>query len=257
MFVDMVNTVLGMSARAGDVYYWLHTVIVVIAIAMIVLLRLPLLQLWIAAKTTKTPVSFRDLVGLIWGRIPPRIIVNPLIMATQANVPVTFEQLKSHYLAGGNVYKVVQAMIAAQCARLDLTLDQAFVIDLEGRDVLKMVTMCVEPHVLDCPNTESGKQSIDAVAKDGIQLHAIARVTVTVDLERFIAGAPEEEETIVALVGEGIVSAIGSANNHEEVLENPDMISEAVLAQGLDSGTSFKILCIDIGIVKGTHSEAG
>jgi uncharacterized protein YqfA (UPF0365 family) len=219
-------------------------VVVVIIVMLWLLIWLIPIKLWIAAKTTKTPVGLIDMIGMRFRRVPPSTVVNSLINGVQARVPVSRRLLESHYLAGGNVYKVVQAMISAAKAKIELTADQACAIDLAGRDVLEAVRMSVEPRVIDCPNPESGKRTIDAVAKDGIQLRAKARVTVRANLDRLIGGATEE--TIIARVGEGIVSAIGSAETHKAVLENPDMISRAVLAKGLDSGTAFSILSIDI-----------
>ncbi|HUT24810.1 MAG TPA: flotillin-like protein FloA [Sumerlaeia bacterium] len=201
-------------------------------------------KLWIAAKLTRTPVGLVDMIGMRFRRVAPSLIVNPMIAAVQARVPATRMQLESHYLAGGNVWMVVQALISSQKARIDLSVDQACAIDLAGRNVLEAVKMSVEPRVIDCPNPAGGRSTIDAVAKDGIQLRAKARVTVRANLERLVGGATEE--TIIARVGEGIVSSIGSANSHKEVLENPDRISKAVLARGLDSGTAFSILSIDI-----------
>ena len=204
-------------------------------------------RLWIAAKTTHTPVGIVQMVAMRLRRVPPPMIVNPLIAAVQARVPASSQQLESHYLAGGNVWMVVKALISAQRAKIDLTLDQACAIDLAGRNVLEAVKMSVEPRVIDCPQPSATKTSIDAVAKDGIQLRAKARVTVRANLERLVGGATEE--TIIARVGEGIVSSIGSASSHKDVLENPDRISKAVLQRGLDSGTAFSILSIDIADV--------
>jgi uncharacterized protein YqfA (UPF0365 family) len=177
-------------------------------------------------------------------RIAPTAIVNPLIAATQAGIPVTREALESHYLAGGNVSLVIAALISSNKARIPLPFDKATAIDLAGRNVLEAVKMSVQPRVIDCPVQGGPRSTIDAVAKDGIQLRAKARVTVRANLERLIGGATEE--TIIARVGEGIVTTIGSAESHKSVLENPDMISRNVLAKGLDSGTAFEILSIDI-----------
>jgi uncharacterized protein YqfA (UPF0365 family) len=206
------------------------------------------IRLWIAAWTTKTPVGIFDMVFMRFRRVPPPVIVNPLINAVQARVPATRVQLESHYLAGGNVNLVVQAMISAQKANIPLSLDEACAIDLAGRNVFEAVRLSVEPRVIDCPNPASGKQTIDAVARNGIQLRTKARVTVRANLQRLVGGATEE--TIIARVGEGIVSAIGSADSHKEVLAQPDRISKAVLAKGLDSGTAFTILSIDIADVE-------
>lgn len=204
-------------------------------------------KLWIAAKTTRTPVSLLDMVAMRLRRVPPANIVNPMIAAVQAQVNISRRALESHYLAGGNVWLVVQSMISADKAKIELTSDQACAIDLAGRNVLEAVKMSVEPRVIDCPSSNSNKQTVDAIAKDGIQLRAKARVTVRANLKRLVGGATEE--TIIARVGEGIVSSIGSAESHKQVLENPDLISKAVLKKGLDSETAFSILSIDIADV--------
>lgn len=222
-------------------------IIVVLIIFLWLFFWLVPIRLWIAAKTTRTPVGILDMIAMRLRRVSPPMIVNPLIAAVQARVVASRQQLESHYLAGGNVWMVVQAMISAQKAKIELNLDQACAIDLAGRNVLEAVKMSVEPRVIDCPQPSASKSSIDAVAKDGIQLRAKARVTVRANLERLVGGATEE--TIIARVGEGIVSSIGSAGSHKDVLENPDRISKAVLQRGLDSGTAFSILSIDIADV--------
>jgi uncharacterized protein YqfA (UPF0365 family) len=204
-------------------------------------------KLWIAAKLTRAPVGLLDMIGMRLRRVPPSVIVNPLIMATQARVPATRAQLESHYLAGGSVYDVVRATISAHKANIEMALDQACAIDLAGRKVYEAVMTSVTPRVIDCPNPESGRQTIDGVAKDGIQLKTKARVTVRTNIDRLVGGATEQ--TIIARVGEGIVSSIGSAESYKVVLEYPDRISKAVLAKGLDSGTAFNILSIDIADV--------
>ncbi len=202
------------------------------------------LKLWIAAKMTGVPISLFSLIAMRLRRIPPSDIVNPMIAATQAGVRVSRAALEAHYLAGGRVHMVVNALISADKARIPLIYDRAAAIDLAGRNVLEAVSMSVQPKVIDCPGPISPRGTIDAVAKDGIQLRAKARVTVRANLERLVGGATEE--TIVARVGEGIVTTIGSAETHKQVLENPDSISRNVLAKGLDSGTAFEILSIDI-----------
>lgn len=202
------------------------------------------IRLWVAAKMTDVNVSLVSLIAMRLRRVVPSEIVNPMIAATQAGVPVTRQQLEAHYLAGGRVYLVVQALISAEKAGIPLAYDRAAAIDLAGRNVLEAVQMSVQPKVIDCPTQGRGRDTIDAVAKDGIQLRAKARVTVRANLERLIGGATEE--TIIARVGEGIVTTIGSANSHKDVLENPDSISRNVLSKGLDSGTAFEILSIDI-----------
>ena len=202
------------------------------------------IRLWIAAKTSSAPVSLFSLIAMRLRRIPPNEVVDPLINAVQAGLGGQRQQLESHYLAGGNVSLVVRALIAASKARIPLDLDRARAIDLAGRNVFEAVQMSVLPKVIDCPDPAKGRQTIDAVAKDGIQLKAKARVTVRANLERLVGGATEE--TIIARVGEGIVTTIGSAATHKAVLENPDTISKRVLERGLDSGTAFEILSIDI-----------
>ena len=205
------------------------------------------ISLWFQALISGARVGFLDLVMMRFRKVRPQEIVINRISAKKAGLDLSTDFLESHYLAGGNVTKVVRAMIAADKAKIELPWDRATAIDLAGRNILEAVSTSVDPKVIDCPNPAAGKTTIDAVAKDGIQLRAKARVTVRANLARLIGGATEE--TIIARVGEGIVSAIGSANSHKEVLENPDKISKAVLAKGLDSGTAFEILSIDIADV--------
>jgi len=183
---------------------------------------------------------FRDLVGMRLRKVSPQVIVRNLISATKAGIDVDLSLLEAHYLAGGNPTTVVNALISANKANLDLGFEKAAAIDLAGRDVLEAVKMSVLPKVIETP-------MVAAVAKDGIQLKAIARITVRANLERLVGGATEA--TILARVGEGIVSTIGSSKSHKEVLENPDSISKVVLAKGLDAGTAFEILSIDIADV--------
>ena len=183
---------------------------------------------------------FRDLVGMRLRKVSPQVIIRNLISATKAGIEVDLSLLEAHYLAGGNPTKVVNALISANKANLDLGFEKAAAIDLAGRDVLEAVKMSVLPKVIETP-------MVAAVAKDGIQLKAIARITVRANLERLVGGATEA--TILARVGEGIVSTIGSSKSHKEVLENPDSISKVVLAKGLDAGTAFEILSIDIADV--------
>lgn len=183
---------------------------------------------------------FKDLIGMRLRKVSPQVIVRSMISATKAGLKVEVSLLEAHYLAGGNVIKVVNALISANKANLDLSFEKAAAIDLAGRDVLEAVKMSVLPKVIETP-------LVAAVAKDGIQLKAIARITVRANIERLVGGAGEA--TILARVGEGIVSTIGSSNSHKAVLENPDSISKVVLAKGLDSGTAFEILSIDIADV--------
>jgi len=183
---------------------------------------------------------FKDLVGMRLRKIPPNVIVRALITATKAGIPLESGKLEAHYLAGGNVDKVVMALVSADKANLGLAFERATAIDLAGRDVLEAVKMSVIPKVIETP-------LVAAMAKDGIQLKAIARITVRANIERLVGGAGEA--TILARVGEGIVSTIGSSQTHKLVLENPDSISKVVLSKGLDAGTAFEILSIDIADV--------
>ncbi|GLC88569.1 flotillin-like protein FloA [Lysinibacillus piscis] len=196
--------------------------------------------LWISALAAGVRVSIFTLIGMRLRRVIPSRIVNPLIKAHKAGLPVTINQLESHYLAGGNVDRVVNALIAAHRANIELSFERCAAIDLAGRDVLEAVQMSVNPKVIETP-------FIAGVAMNGIEVKAKARITVRANIERLVGGAGEE--TVIARVGEGIVSTIGSANFHTEVLENPDMISQTVLSKGLDSGTAFEILSIDIADV--------
>lgn len=204
-------------------------------------------RLWVAAWAAGARVSILTLIGMRLRRVPPSVIVNSLIMSQKAGLDIKINDLEAHYLAGGNVYQVVKALIAADKANLNLNFARAAAIDLAGRDVLDAVQMSVKPRVIDCPDTAKGKEMVEAVAMDGIQLKARARVTVRANIERLVGGATEE--TVVARVGEGIVSTIGSSVSYKKVLENPDNISKTVLSKGLDSGTAFEILSIDIADV--------
>jgi uncharacterized protein YqfA (UPF0365 family) len=197
--------------------------------------------LWITAYFAGVKVSiFRDLVGMRLRKVPPAAIVRPKISADKAGIDVALERMEAHYLAGGDVDRVILALISADKANIDLTFERAAAIDLAGRDVLEAVKMSVNPKVINTP-------LIAAVAKDVIQVKATARVTVRANIDRLVGGAGEE--TIIARVGEGIVTTIGSSDTHKMVLENPDMISKTVLGKGLDSGTAFEILSIDIADV--------
>ncbi len=201
------------------------------------------IRLWITALASRVNVSLISLVGMRLRKIPPSLIVNALINARKAGLEAATDILETHYLAGGNVVRVIDALIAADKAGIDLDFKLATAIDLAGRNVLDAVQTSVNPKVIDCPV----EGTISAVAKDGIQLNARARVTVRANLARLVGGATED--TITARVGEGIVSAIGSAETYKAVLENPDKISKSVLQKGLDSGTAFEILSIDIADV--------
>jgi uncharacterized protein YqfA (UPF0365 family) len=197
---------------------------------------------------SRANVRFWDLIGMRLRKVDSRAIVLARIQLVKSGIhEIVINDLESHYLAGGRVRNVVRAMIAANRAAIDLDWKKGCAIDLAGRDITDAINTSVNPKVIDCPSRESGKGTIDAVAKDGIQLKAKARVTVRTNIKQLIGGATEE--TIIARVGEAIVSAIGSAGSHKEVLENPDRITKAVLAKGLDSGTAFEILSIDIADV--------
>ena len=193
--------------------------------------------LWISCLASNVKVSIFNLIGMRLRRVVPSKIVLPLIKATKAGLPLSVNQLEAHHLAGGNVDSVVDALIAAERAGIELHFEKAAAIDLAGRNVLDAVKMSVNPKVIETPN-------VSAVAKDGIELLVKARVTVRADLERLVGGAGEA--TVLARIGEGIVTTVGSADSHKEVLENPDDISKRVLSKGLDSGTAFEILSIDI-----------
>ncbi len=218
----------------------LIVILAVVFFAILLMYFVPI-GLYISALSSGVRLSlFRDLVGMRLRKVPPSMIVNPLITAHKAGILVTAPQLEAHYLAGGHVQKVVQALISADKANIDLTFERATAIDLAGRDVFEAVQVSVNPKVIETP-------PISAIARNGIQVRAIARVTLRANIERLVGGAGEE--TIIARVGEGIVSTIGSSDTHAVVLENPDMISKTVLAKGLDSGTAFEILSIDIADV--------
>ena len=214
--------------------------IVLIFIVIAVIFTFVPVALWISALAAGVRVSIFTLIGMRLRRVIPSRIVNPLIKAHKAGIDVTINQLESHYLAGGNVDRVVNALIAAHRANIELTFERAAAIDLAGRDVLEAVQMSVNPKVIETP-------FIAGVAMNGIEVKAKARITVRANLDRLVGGAGEE--TIVARVGEGIVSTLGSSESHSKVLENPDLISQTVLSKGLDSGTAFEILSIDIADV--------
>lgn len=223
-------------------------VIAVVVVLFFVIVLGNYFGLWIQAFLTGADITIFDLFGMTFRKVNTRAIVRACIMAAQAGLEdpdLSSRALEAHYLAGGNVAQVIRALIAARKAKtISLTFREAAAIDLAGRDVLESVQTSVYPKVIDCPPKGSTKPSLDSVAKDGIQLKVKARVTVRANLQQLIGGATEE--TIIARVGEGIVSAIGSAERHTLVLENPDMISKAVLAKRLDSQTAFEIVSIDI-----------
>ena len=204
-------------------------------------------KLWVQAFFARANITMFELIGMSMRKVNKQLIVFSKIQAVQAGLSLTTRDLESHYLAGGRVPNVIRALIAANRASIDLSWKTATAIDLAGRDILDAVQTSVNPKVIDCPNAASGKLTIDAVAKDGIQLRAKARVTVRTNIDRLIGGATED--TVIARVGEGIVTSIGAADTYKNVLEFPDTISKKVLQKGLDAGTAFEILSIDIAQV--------
>ncbi len=219
----------------------LIAVLIIILIAIVLILSFVPIGLWISALAAGVHLSIMTLIGMRLRRVQPAKIVNPLIKATKAGLDdINTNNLEAHFLAGGNVDRVVNALIAAQRAGIPLTFERAAAIDLAGRNVLEAVQMSVNPKVIETPQ-------VAAVAKDGIEIIAKARVTVRANIDRLVGGAGEE--TIIARVGEGVVTTVGSSVSHKAVLENPDSISKTVLNKGLDSGTAFEILSIDIADV--------
>lgn len=198
------------------------------------------LSLWVQALVSGARVGLFNIIFMRFRKVPPKLVVESKIMAVKAGIKILTNDLESHYLAGGNVMRVIQALIAADKANIELDFNRAAAIDLAGRNVLEAVQMSVNPKVIETP-------LVAAMAKDGIQLKALSRVTVRANIDRLVGGAGEE--TILARVGEGIVTTIGSADSHKRVLENPDTISKTVLAKGLDAGTAYEILSIDIADV--------
>ncbi|MEK5325085.1 flotillin-like protein FloA [Aeribacillus sp. FSL M8-0254] len=224
-----------------DVSFFLLLGLIVLGLILLgILFSFVPIMLWISALAAGVRISILTLIGMRLRRVIPSRVINPLIKAHKAGIDVTTNQLESHYLAGGNVDRVVNALIAAERANIELSFERCAAIDLAGRDVLEAVQMSVNPKVIETP-------FIAGVAMDGIEVKAKARITVRANIDRLVGGAGEE--TIIARVGEGIVSTIGSSNDHKKVLENPDMISQTVLNKGLDSGTAFEILSIDIADV--------
>jgi uncharacterized protein YqfA (UPF0365 family) len=222
----------------SNLYLLLLAALIIVALS--VLLSVVPVMLWISALASGVRVSIITLIAMRLRRVIPSRIVNPMIKATKAGIDLSMNHLESHYLAGGNVDRVVNALIAAHRANIHLEFERAAAIDLAGRDVLLAVQMSVNPRVIETP-------TVSAVAKNGIEVKVIARVTVRANIERLVGGAGEE--TIIARVGEGIVTTVGSSESHKDVLENPDMISRTVLGKGLDAGTAFEILSIDIADV--------
>jgi uncharacterized protein YqfA (UPF0365 family) len=237
---------------SGETILWLAGgIVVVLGVIVAALVLFSFGNLWLQAFMSNARVSFLSLIGMYLRQVHPRTIVEAKIMAMQAGVGtdpqtgITTRRLEAHYLAGGNVPRVIHALIAAHRADIDLDFDRAAAIDLAGRDVLDAVRTSVYPKVIDCPDAEkSGRTTLSAVAKNGVELKVRSRVTVRTNLAQLIGGATEE--TIIARVGEGIITSIGSAADHLQVMENPDRISKAVLERGLDAHTAFEIVSIDI-----------
>lgn len=220
-------------------YYVLTGVIGIIALVLFFFISTSI-SLWIQALVSGAKVGLFNIIFMRFRKVPPKLVVQSKIMAVKAGINITTDEFESHFLAGGNISRVVQSLIAADKANIALDFNRAAAIDLAGRDVLEAVQMSVNPKVIETP-------LVAAMAKDGIQLKAISRVTVRANLDRLVGGAGAD--TILARVGEGIVTTIGSAETHKKVLENPDLISKTVLAKGLDSGTAYEILSIDIADV--------
>lgn len=219
---------------------WIVLAFIIALVLITVFLRFVPVGLWITSLAAGVHVSISSLIGMRLRRIQPKRLVEPLIKARKAGLDMTLSKLETHYLAGGNVDRVINALIAAQRSNIEMPFEKASAIDLAGRDVLQAVQMSVTPKVIETP-------VVAAIAKDGIELRAKARVTVRTNIERLVGGAGEE--TIIARVGEGVVTTVGSAETHKQVLENPDLISRTVLNKGLDAGTAYEILSIDIADV--------
>lgn len=237
------------AQNATTVFMIVALVVAIIVMLVVFAIFARYFRLWIQSVTTGARITMFDLIGMTFRKVNPTVIVRTKVMAVQAGLDedsgITSRSLEAHYLAGGNVPLVVRSLVAATKAKIvSLDFRLATAIDLAGRNVLEAVQTSVYPKVIDCPAREAARPTLDAVAKDGIQLKVKARVTVRANLQQLIGGATEE--TIIARVGEGIVSAIGSASTHAEVLENPDLISKAVLARKLDANTAFQIVSIDI-----------
>jgi uncharacterized protein YqfA (UPF0365 family) len=221
----------------SDQIIMIVVIIVGVAVLIFFLIFMRLFGLWLSAQLAGVRVSLLQMILMRWRRVDPRVIVDNMVTAHKAGIPLSRDQLEAHYLAGGNVKRVVNALVSADKANIPLDFKAATAIDLAGRDVFEAVQLSVNPKVIESP-------PVTAVAKNGIQLIARVKVTVRANIQKLVGGAGEE--TILARVGEGIVTTIGSSENHKAVMENPDTISKTVLAKGLDSGTAFEILSIDI-----------
>ncbi|MEY3231567.1 MAG: flotillin-like protein FloA [Planctomycetota bacterium] len=234
----------GGGGAGGGTFVWIIVGIVVLVGFFVFIFLLQFLSLYVQALTSNASVGLLDMVGMKLRKVDIRTVVINRIRAVKSGMDIPTNALETHYLAGGRVSNVVSALIAARGARIELPWATATAIDLAGRDILEAVHTSVNPKVIDCPAPTSPRSTIDAVAKNGIQLKAKARVTVRTNIARLVGGATEE--TIIARVGQGIVSTIGSAEDHKHVLENPDEISRTVMRSGLDAGTAYEILSIDI-----------
>ena len=247
----------------GSLFIYIVTGLAVVLGLVLLIVLFNFFGIWLRAKVADAPVSFASLIGMRLRRVPLGLIVDSRITAVKAGIPLNADELEAHYLAGGSVDSVVLALIAADKAGIKLDFNRACAIDLAikgtSKTVLEAVRTSINPKVIDCPAPGSGRSTIDAVARDGIGVKVKARVTVRSNLDRFVGGATEE--TIIARVGEGIVTSIGSALSYKDVLENPDRISKTVLQKGLDSGTAFDIADIDVGAnvgakLQGEQAEA-
>ncbi len=243
---SLITSILGRGAAPGDWQLWQ---IIALAVLGFIVVALALFfitfgKLYLQAMSSGCHIKVLDFVGMYLRRVPARVIVDAMVTATKAGSPVDLEKLQAHVLARGNIRVVIQALVAASRAGIDLSFERATAIDLAGRDVLDAVRTSVNPKVIDCPHAASPQSTIDGVSKNGIQLRCKARVTVRTNLQRLVGGATEE--TVVARVGQGIVAAIGMAEDHKEVLANPSRLSRKVLDEGLDAGTAFEIVSIDV-----------
>lgn len=243
----------GIPAPQGGWGGWVAVAIAfgLLAVVLIVVILVNYGKVWFQAYMSSADITLRSLIGMDLRRVRKQVIVDAKITAAQAGLDInrrtgiSTQRLEAHYLAGGDVHRVIRAIIAAHRAQIDLDFDRAAAIDLAGRDVVDAVQTSVQPKVIDCPDPRrGGKGTLSAIAKDGIELRVKARVTVRTNLEQLIGGATEE--TIIARVGEGIVTSIGSSERHSDVLKNPERISKAVLQRGLDAHTAFEIVSIDI-----------
>ncbi|MBP6865374.1 MAG: flotillin-like protein FloA [Candidatus Didemnitutus sp.] len=231
------------------------TIVLIIVLGVVALIVagiiLSFFSVWLRARLAGAPVSMLNLVAMRLRQVPYALVTDARVTARKAGIDISVDEIEAHFLAGGNVIPTVQALIAAEKAGIELNWNRACAIDLatkgSGKSVVEAVRTSVDPKVIDCPNPEGGRTTIDGVAKDGIQVKVKARVTVRTNLDRFVGGA--KEDTIIARVGEGIVTTIGSAETYKVVLESPDSISKVVLQRGLDVGTAFEILSIDIADV--------